>query len=170
MHFRPHYNDLSIDVDIRKIELVSPKFNYGDFIPSTYTSDGKNISPPLNWSNVPEETNNLVITCEDPDAPIGTWVHWLLFNIPPEINRLPENFLLEKSSIPDIKGGLNDFYQLEYGGPCPPKGVHRYYFYIFALSSKIYLNEGIRKKDLEKTMEGLIIGKGELMCRYKRKK
>lgn len=152
------------------IKIESPAFNYGDFIPSKYTCDGANISPPLKWSEVPEGTKSIALICDDPDAPIGDWVHWVLYNIPPEIKELKENFPSDKILKDGSIHGLNDWKKYGYGGPCPPSGIHRYYFKIFALDIKLDLAPGATKKQLLDAMRGHIIAQGELMGKYQRKR
>lgn len=152
------------------IKLESQAFNYGDFIPSKYTCDGANISPPLKWSGIPEGTKSIALICDDPDAPIGDWVHWVLYNIPPETKELKENFPSEKILKDGSIHGLNDWKKYGYGGPCPPSGIHRYYFKIFALDIKLDLSPGATKKQLLDAMRGHILAQGELMGKYERKR
>jgi Raf kinase inhibitor-like YbhB/YbcL family protein len=137
------------------IEITSTAFDEGGMIPAKYTCDGPNISPPLAWSSVPENTVSIALICDDPDAPMGTWVHWVLFNLPPETKELPEE-------------GKNDSRRIGYSGPCPPGGTHRYYFKIYALDTKLDLEPGVVKKELVKAMGGHILGEGQLMGRYQR--
>jgi Raf kinase inhibitor-like YbhB/YbcL family protein len=150
------------------IIISSTAFTDGDMIPRDYTCDGKDISPPLAWTGVPEGTKSLAMICDDPDAPMGTWVHWVLFNIPATVNGLSQNIpsdeVLENGAI----HGINDFRRLGYGGPCPPGGTHRYYFKIYALDTELSLEPGINKAKLLKAMDGHIIAEGQLMGRYKR--
>lgn len=152
------------------IKIESPAFKYGDFIPSIYTCDGANISPPLKWEGIPEGTKSIALICDDPDAPIGDWVHWVLYNIPPETKELKENIPPEKILKDNSIHGLNDWKKYGYGGPCPPSGVHRYYFKIFALDIKLNLGPGATKKQLLDAMKGHIISQGELMGKYQRKR
>jgi len=152
------------------IKVESPAFNYGEFIPSIYTCDGVNISPPLKWSGVPDGTKSIALICDDPDAPIGDWVHWVMYNIPPEVKELKENIPSDKILKDGSIHGLNDWKKYGYGGPCPPSGVHRYYFKIFALDVKLDLAPGATKKQLLDAMRGHILAQGELMGKYQRKK
>lgn len=152
------------------ITVESPAFKYGEFIPSIYTCDDINISPPLKWSGIPEGTKSIALICDDPDAPIGDWVHWVLYNIPPTTNELKENIPAEKILKDGSIHGLNDWKKYGYGGPCPPSGVHRYYFKIFALDVKLNLNPGATKKQLLDAMRGHILAQGELMGKYQRKR
>ena len=153
------------------IELKSTAFTESDTIQVKYTCDGPDISPPLNWSAPPEGTKSLALICDDPDAPMGTWVHWVLFNIPPDITGLPEGFSVAKAEEALAKAveGINDFKRLGYGGPCPPPGpAHRYYFKMYALDAELELAKKATKADVEKAMEGHILAQGQLMGKYKR--
>jgi hypothetical protein len=151
-----------------EIKITSTAFDEGGMIPEKYTCDGIDISPPLTWTSVPDGTKTLALICDDPDAPLGTWVHWVLFNIPANINELAEATPPDKELENGAKQGKNGFRKIGYGGPCPPRGTHRYYFKIFALDTELDLKAGAKKKQLLKAMEGHILGKGQLMGRYKR--
>ena len=145
------------------IKVTSTAFKDGEIIPKQYTCDGNDISPPLTWSGAPQETKSIALICDDPDAPMGTWVHWVLYNIPPSTVDLPEG----------VTGvgldGRNDFRRNGYGGPCPPKGsTHRYYFKLYALDILVELKPGATKGDLEKAMSGHILAQGQLMGKYGR--
>ncbi len=150
------------------IKITSSAFKEGEMIPRKYTCDGDDISPPLEWSGIPNGTKGIAIISDDPDAPMGTWVHWVIFNIPPDMKGLSENIpattTLENGAIQ----GITDFRRPGYGGPCPPSGTHRYYFKIYALDSMLKLKPQATKKDLLKAMEGHILAEGQLMGRYKR--
>jgi len=161
-------NQKGISMEI--LTVKSPAFSHMGTIPSQYTCDGENISPPLEWTNVPMNAKSIVLLNDDPDAPIGDWVHWILFNIPPDVIRLKENFILRDNKIPGIKGGMNDSDVMEYRGPCPPSGTHRYFFKIFALDIMLDFKEGITKKELLRAIEGHILARGELIGKYQRKK
>lgn len=152
------------------MELVikSTAFKDSGFIPQKYTCDGSNISPPLQWSGVPGDTKSIVLICDDPDAPMGTWVHWVIYNIPPDINSLPENMPADKTLETGAMQGTNDFREIGYGGPCPPGGTHRYFFKIYALDKLLELNPGLTKNDLLGAMGGHILEEGKLMGRYSR--
>jgi Raf kinase inhibitor-like YbhB/YbcL family protein len=126
------------------------------------------ISPPLAWTSGPEGTKTFALICDDPDAPMGTWVHWVLFNLPADIIELRENVLPERELKSGTKQGMNDFRKIGYGGPCPPGGTHRYYFKLYALDTKINLDAGATKSELLKAMEGHILAEGQLMGRYER--
>lgn len=150
------------------ITITSTAFTEGSMIPQDYTCDGEDISPPLAWSGVPDGTKSLALICDDPDAPMGTWVHWVLFNIPAHIMELPTNISPEKIIQNGAKHGINDFRKFGYGGPCPPGGTHRYYFKLYALDTEINVETGITKAQLLKAMEGHILAEGQLMGRYSR--
>jgi len=150
------------------IKLTSSAFKEGAMIPARYTCDGKDISPPLNWSEVPEGTQSFALICDDPDAPIGTWVHWVVYNIPDNVTAFPENVPPHKSVMGNILQGMTDFRRIGYGGPCPPRGTHRYYFKIYALDTMLNLPAGATKRELLRAMEGHILVEGQLMGRYGR--
>ncbi|MDO9579625.1 MAG: YbhB/YbcL family Raf kinase inhibitor-like protein [Bacteroidales bacterium] len=150
------------------MEIRSSAFNEGAIIPRKYTCDNIDISPPLEWLQVPDGTKTFALICDDPDAPMGTWVHWVLFNLPENVLELPENVLKMEVLKNGARQGKNDFGRIGYGGPCPPSGTHRYYFKIYALDKKLDSKPGITKKELLKTMEGHMLAEGQLMGRYKR--
>ena len=151
-----------------EMEIKSTAFKEGEIIPRRYTCDNIDISPPLKWSQVPAGTKTFAIICDDPDAPMGTWVHWVLFNLPENVLELPENVLKLEVLKNGARQGKNDFGKIGYGGPCPPSGTHRYYFKIYALDKKLDSKPGITKKELLKAMEGHMLAEGQLMGRYKR--
>ena len=150
------------------IKIKSPAFVPGGKIPGKYTCDGMDISPPLAWTSGPEGTKTFALICDDPDAPMGTWVHWVLFNLPADIIELRENVLPERGLESGAKQGMNDFRKIGYGGPCPPGGTHRYYFKLYALDTEINLEAGATKSELLKAMEGHILAEGQLMGKYER--
>jgi len=150
------------------MELSSLAFNDGDMIPDKYTCDGADVSPPLEWGLVPEGTKSIALICDDPDAPVGTWVHWVYYDIPADTKGLPENIAPQENPDNGGKQGTNDFRRIGYGGPCPPGGTHRYYFKIYALDTILNLPAGADKKQLLKAMEGHIIGQAQIMGKYKR--
>ncbi len=150
------------------IQLISSAFEEGKFIPSKYTCDGADVSPPLKWSNIPQNTKTIALICDDPDAPVGTWVHWVMYNIPPTVSELTEGVPSDKTLSNGAIHGINDFKKYGYGGPCPPSGTHRYYFKIYALDTELQLAPGAKKSDVEKAMQGHILATGQLMGRYKR--
>jgi len=144
-----------------ELTVTSPAFENGGFIPAKYTCDGDDMNPPLNIKDIPEGTKGLVLIVDDPDAPAGTWDHWVVWNIP-VMERIEEN------SVQGVEG-LNSFQRHSYGGPCPPSGTHRYFFKVYALDIKLDLNPNSRKKDIERAMKGHILAKGEVVGLYKRK-
>ena len=150
------------------ITITSTAFSEGNMIPQEYTCDGEDVSPPLAWHGVPDGATSLALICDDPDAPMGTWIHWVLFDIPAHIRELPAHIPSEKIIQNGAKHGINDFRRLGYGGPCPPGGIHRYYFKLYALDTEINAEAGITKKELLKKMEGHILAEGQLMGRYSR--
>ncbi|HXK94902.1 MAG TPA: YbhB/YbcL family Raf kinase inhibitor-like protein [bacterium] len=150
------------------ISVTSSAFQEGAMIPKKYTCDGENVSLPLQWGPVPPETKSLVLISDDPDAPAGTWVHWVLFNLPPTETGLPEHVPPGKTLNNGAAQGTNDFRKLGYGGPCPPGGTHRYYFKLYALDTKLDLQPGATKPQVEKAMRGHILAQGQLMGKYKR--
>ena len=150
------------------IKLTSTAFKEGELIPKKYTCDGKNVSPPLEWSGIPISTQSIALICDDPDAPIGTWVHWVIFNIPASVNKLSENIPLNMAFEDGTAQGNNDFRKIGYGGPCPPGGTHRYFFKIYALDKRIELTPGATKDELIKEMKEHILAEGELMGKYSR--
>ncbi|MBN1897636.1 MAG: YbhB/YbcL family Raf kinase inhibitor-like protein [Spirochaetes bacterium] len=151
-----------------KMILTSSAFKEGGMIPSKYTCDGENISPSVSWENFPEGTKSFAIICDDPDAPAGTWVHWVIFNIPAKTRSLPANVSPEKELNDGTLQGLNDFRKIGYGGPCPPSGVHRYFFKIYALDVVLELSAGATKAQLLKAMENHILAQAKIMGRYQR--
>jgi hypothetical protein len=151
-----------------ELKVTSTAFKEGEFIPKKYTCDGVNISPPLQWSGVPENTKSIALICDDPDAPMGTWVHWVLYNLPPDKNNLPENVPFDKVLESGALQGTNDFRKTGYGGPCPPGGTHRYYFKVYVLDDLLELGPGVTKGELIRAMEGHILAEGKLMGRYSR--
>jgi Raf kinase inhibitor-like YbhB/YbcL family protein len=151
------------------IELTSTAFQKGETIPKQYTGDGVDQSPPLLWSEPPSETKSLTLICDDPDAPRGTWVHWVLFNLPPQTRELEENVPTTATLPSGAKQGKNDFGNIGYGGPAPPKGKpHRYFFKLYALDVALDLPTGATKAELEKAMKGHILAEGQFMGTYKR--
>jgi Raf kinase inhibitor-like YbhB/YbcL family protein len=148
---------------IEGLEISSPAFENGGEIPKQYTCDGANINPPLRIGNVPSNTKSLALVFDDIDAPRGTYVHWILWNIDPNAKAIKEN------SVPEgAVQGMNDFKKGYYGGPCPPRRAHKYVFKIYALDTLLNLNPNLSKKDLEKAMEGHIISRSQLTGVYKR--
>ena len=143
-----------------KMELTSKEFRHNQSIPAKFTCQGDDINPALIIGGIPKEAESLALIVDDPDAPMGTWVHWVVYDIP-VISQI------EEDSIPGTQG-INDFGRKDYGGPCPPSGTHRYFFKIYALGKKLNLREGVSKKELEKAMQGHILDKAELIGLYKK--
>ena len=148
------------EINYKVLNISSEAFEDRGFIPVKYTCDGSNWSPPLNIEHIPPDAKSLALIVDDPDAPSGTWVHWVMWNIP-VTHHLKENEAHGKQ-------GMNDFRKNSYGGPCPPDKAHRYYFKVYALDSLLNLPAGTKKGDLEKAMSGHIIGFGELIGLYSR--
>lgn len=146
-------------------ELTSAAFAPGERIPTKYTCDGQDISPPLAWGDPPEGTQSFALIVDDPDAPVGTWDHWLLFNLSAETRDLPE----QATPPPGSQDGKNSWGRTGYGGPCPPSGTHRYFFKLYALDIALNLVAGVDKAQLLQTMEGHILAQAELMGVYSRK-
>lgn len=146
------------------MEIISSAFAHNEAIPSKYTCDGENVNPPLSFSNVPNETKSLVLIVDDPDAPLGTWVHWTVWNMPPTTTEIPE-----KSVPAGAIEGQTSFGKPGYGGPCPPSGTHRYFFKLYALDTILSLDASSTKEDLEHAMKNHILSQRELIGLYKRK-
>jgi|TARA_B100002003_G_C14057583_1_gene509216 Raf kinase inhibitor-like YbhB/YbcL family protein len=144
------------------MKLTSSAFVHENSIPSEYTCDGSDTSPDLQISDVPENAKSLVLINDDPDAPVGTWDHWIVFNIPADTKEIV------KGQEPRGLGGKNSWGKTGYGGPCPPSGTHRYFFKLYALDSELSLQEGADKAEIEKAMEGHILAQTELMGTYQR--
>jgi hypothetical protein len=149
-------------------ELTSAAFLPEEPIPTAYSCDGTNISPALQWNDPPEGTQSFALINDDPDAPGGTWVHWVLFNIPSEVRELPEEIPAAAELEDGSRHGVNDFGRLDYGGPCPPGGTHRYFFKLYALDVVLELDPGVDKAGLLDAMEGHVLAKAELMGTYTR--
>jgi Raf kinase inhibitor-like YbhB/YbcL family protein len=153
------------------IQLTSLAFAEGQPIPAKYTGDGPDISPPLRWSGVPPGTKSLALICDDPDAPVGTWVHWVLYGLPATTNELPEKVPTTDTLPNGARQGLNDFGRVGYGGPAPPPGKpHRYFFKLYALDTQLDLKPRATKQDLLRAMEGHILAQGQLMGTYQRRR
>lgn len=150
------------------ITITSTAFKEGGMIPAKYTCDGQDISPPLKWEQIPKGAKSIALISDDPDAPMGTWVHWVIWNIPAEANGLPEAVPAKSQLADGSKQGISDFRKPGYGGPCPPSGTHRYFFKVYALDTKLDLPESSQKQDLVDAMKGHILAEGSLMGKYKR--
>jgi len=146
---------------MKKLSVMSSAFENNNFIPAKYTCDGDDVNPPLTIEGVPEGTKTLALIVDDPDAPMGTWDHWIVWNIPATTSKIAEN------TVPGTEG-INDFRKRSYGGPCPPSGTHRYFFKVYALDVKLDLSPTSRKRDVEKAMQGHVLAKGELVGLYRR--
>lgn len=146
-----------------KMKISSSAFLNNQEIPKKYTCDGEDVNPPLIIEEIPKNAKSLVLIVDDPDAPVGTWVHWVVFNINPKIKEIKENSVPKEAIL-----GRNDFGKLEYGGPCPPAGTHRYFFKVYALDKVLNLGQGATKMELEKEMRDHILDWGELVGLYKR--
>jgi Raf kinase inhibitor-like YbhB/YbcL family protein len=152
------------------LEITSSAFKNGEFIPAKYTGDGPDISPPLKWGTAPPNTKGFALVCDDPDAPVGTWVHWVVYNIPPDTLEFKEAMPKDATLPNGIRQGRTDFGSTGYGGPAPPTGKpHRYFFKLYALSSVIDLKPGATKAELTKAINGKIIAEATLMGKYQRK-
>jgi Raf kinase inhibitor-like YbhB/YbcL family protein len=150
-------------------ELKSPAFTQGGDIPKKHTCDGPDLSPRLEWTSPPAGTKALALVCEDPDAPAGLWVHWVLWGIPPTANSLPEGVKQERSLADGSRQGRNDFGKLGHNGPCPPRGKpHRFYFRLYALDAAPSLEPGATRQQLLDAIKGHVLGEAELMGRYGR--
>ena len=151
------------------LTISSPSFSNGGDIAKKFTCDGADVSPQLTWSRSPSGTKAFALLVDDPDAPVGNWNHWTMWNIPESAQSLQEG-VNKVPRLPDgAEQGMNDFHKTGYNGPCPPPGKpHRYYFKLFALDNKLNLKSGAAKRDLETAMKGHILGQGEWMGRYRR--
>jgi Raf kinase inhibitor-like YbhB/YbcL family protein len=159
----------AVDESAGTLLVESDAFEAAGTIPQRYTCDGKDVSPALRWSEPPPGTQSLALIFDDVDAPAGTWVHWVMFNIPDATLSLSEGVPADSIVAGLGAHGSNSWGTLGYGGPCPPKGgPHRYTFRLYALDTILDLDAGARRADLDKAMEGHILGRGELMGRYGR--
>lgn len=147
--------------NIAALHISSPEFETDGFIPPRFTCDGANVNPPIDIYDIPANAKSLALIMDDPDAPIRAWVHWLAWNIPVATHIKEDTQLKEQ--------GVNDFRENKYGGPCPPYGVHRYQFKVYALDTPLTLSHAANRNELEKAMEGHVLGYGELVGRYKRR-
>lgn len=150
------------------MNLQTSAFTNGESIPREFSCDGDNVSPPLRWSDAPENTKSFALIVDDPDAPGGTFVHWVYYDIPKTVNELPRGVDTGKNPGPGGTQGSNDFGKVGYGGPCPPGGEHRYYFKLYALDTRLNLEPGATKKDLLKAMEGHVVEEVQIMGTYAR--
>ena len=153
---------------MEKITITSPAFREGEKIPSEHTCDGADRSPPIEWSGVPANAQSLVLIADDPDAPGGDWVHWLVYDLPPSLTQLPAG--IPEGGRLSVGGsqGRTGFGAVGYGGPCPPSGTHRYFFKVYALDAMLQLAPGATKKELLQAMKGHVLAEGQLMGKYAR--
>ncbi len=153
-------------VDILTVE--SPAFSAGGEIPAKYSCDNENVSPEIRWKGVPITTKSLVLICDDPDAPMGMWIHWVVYNIPTKINKLAENYA--KHPIKGIIEGMTDFKKPGWGGPCPPNGIHRYFFKLYAVNIPTNYRNGLTKQNILDSIKGHVVGESSFFGTYMRKK
>jgi Raf kinase inhibitor-like YbhB/YbcL family protein len=151
------------------IQITSTAFTEGNPIPQKYTCDNEDVSPPLAWTGIPAQAKSLALIVDDPDAPVGVWVHWVVSDMPPGLNGLPEG-VAKTPTIPGIGvQGITDFRQPGYGGPCPPKGKpHRYFFRLYALDRLLNLSAEAKRAELDQAMRGHILASGQLIGTYRR--
>lgn len=150
-------------------QISTTAFSEGGTIPKQYTCDGPDLSPPLSWADAPAATTSFALIADDPDAPVGTWVHWVLFNAPAASHQLAEGVKKDEHLSDGTLQGRNDFRRIGYGGPCPPPGKpHRYFFKLYALDATLDLKAGATKPEVERSMKGHILGEAQLMGRYGR--
>lgn len=153
------------------VRLTSPAFNDGESIPARFTCDAENVSPPLEWKGVPKAAKSLALICDDPDAPVGTWVHWVFYDLSPKFLELPEGISPGEVTPQGAKQGINDFRRSGYGGPCPPPGApHRYFFKLYALDIEPGLPAGATKADLLRALEGHVLEEAQLVGLYQRRR
>jgi hypothetical protein len=149
-------------------ELTSPVFAPGESIPRKYTCDGDDVSPPLEWGDPPQGTQSFALIADDPDAPMGTWVHWVLYDLPAGTRALPESVPADPQLAGGGRHGENSWPRLGYGGPCPPSGTHRYFFKLYALDTMLDLESGATKRQVLQAIEGHVLAQAELMGTYAR--
>ena len=154
---------------MENISISVEGFKHGETIPDIYTCKGKDVSPSLSWKGIPTQTKSIALIMDDPDATGGTFVHWILYNVPAKTKELPEGMAFDKILADGSMQGVTDFGRTGYGGPCPPPGkTHRYFFKIYSLDTNITLAAGASKKQLENAMSGHILAKGEIVGIFKR--
>jgi hypothetical protein len=154
----------------RKMQITSSAFTEGSMIPAKYTCDGQDISPPLEWKDAPADTKSFALINDDPDAPMGTWVHWVAYNIPSNITKLDENAKPEREFKNGMRQGSNSWPRIGYGGPCPPSGTHRYYFKLYALDTVLDIKPGATKVQVLQAMKEHVLAEAQLMGKYKRQR
>jgi Raf kinase inhibitor-like YbhB/YbcL family protein len=151
------------------IEVTSSAFEDGDAIPARYTCDGLDVSPSLSWGSATDRTRSLALIADDPDAPAGTFVHWVIYDLPPDTRGLPEDVPNEQTLPSGAAQGMNGAGSVGYMGPCPPGGTHRYFFKLYALDTELGLGGGATKDEVLDAMEGHILAEGQLMGTYRRR-
>lgn len=156
------HEEASRAVDFRTLSVSSSAFNHEEFIPGKYTCEGADVNPPIDIAGIPHDAKTLALIVDDPDAPRQTWVHWVVWNIPVTQH-------LKENHVPGTEG-WNDFGRVNWGGPCPPSGIHRYFFKLYALDTVLELPAGATKGELEKAMAGHILAYGELIGLYQKKR
>lgn len=151
------------------LEMKSSAFRPNETIPVKHTCSGEDVSPPLSWQDVPQGTVSLALICDDPDAPGGSWVHWVIYNIPADSTDMPEGVAQEERIGEWIYQGVNDFNRIGYNGPCPPRGrPHRYIFTIYALDTTLDFRGKVNKESLLRAMKGHVLGQGSLIGKFGR--
>ena len=150
------------------IKIMSSTFKDGQMLPKRCGYDNENSSPALSWSGLPAGAKSLAVICDDPDAPGGDWVHWVIFNIPSGTGGLPEKMSKDKVLKDGSRQGMNDFRKTGYDGPCPPSGTHRYVFKVYALDTLLELKDGATKQELLDSMKGHILAEGRIVGLYSR--
>ena len=152
-----------VEVAINLLTLTSAAFGEGESIPEKYTCDGEDVSPPLTWQDVSADVGAYALIMDDPDAPRGTWVHWVIYDLAPDLTQLPEGVASNVGTQ-----GSNSWDRMGYGGPCPPSGTHRYFFKLYALDAPVGLEAGADKETLLSAIEGHVLAEGQLMGTYAR--
>ena len=148
--------------------VQSSAFQNGGSIPKKFTCEAADVSPELTWSGAPEKTQSFALIADDPDAPMGSWVHWVIYDLPANTAKLPEGVPNQEQAASGAQG-KNSSGKIRYGGPCPPPGKpHRYFFKLYALDSKLNLKPGARKPEVEAAMKGHVLAQAELMGKYGR--
>lgn len=151
------------------LRITSLDFSEGEVIPKKFTCDAQDVSPKLEWKEPPANTQSIALIMDDPDAPAGTWVHWVLYDVPADARELPEGVAKQEQLASGARQGRNDFGKVGYGGPCPPPGKpHRYFFKLYALDARLGLKAGATKAELERAMKSHILAQAQLIGKYGR--
>ncbi len=150
------------------MKITSSAFKEGGMIPSRYTCNGEDVSPDLAWTEPPDGTQSFALICDDPDAPMGTWVHWVVYNIPKTARGLAASISTDRTLPDGTLQGMNDFRRIGYGGPCPPGGTHRYFFKLYALDAEVKFKAGAAKSELLRALKGHVLAEAVLMGRYRK--